>query len=164
MTGTPLRVGIIVVATLLTLIVAPRVSQAWLITCHNNFDAYQCNDGTIVTCSGANGPFDCPAEGEIAMIGCADHGGIRTILQGGVSQQAELIADYKGGQSVPPYTGAKPVSSLVVTTLRVTCSNGRQVSCVEPQMSCGPAQLQARCGGAPVRSLEALFAFTPFRR
>lgn len=164
MSRNPIRVGIIVVATLLTLIVAPRVSQAWLITCHNDYDAYECNDGTIVTCAGENGPFNCPAEGEIASIACADHGGIRTILPGGVSEAAELIADYKGQQPVPTYTGSKPVSSLVVTTLQVSCSNGRQVTCVEPLMNCGPAQLRQKCGGVPVRSLAALFAFTPFRR
>lgn len=163
MMGRSLRPGIIVVATLLALIGATKVSEAWLITCHNGYDAYQCNDGTIITCSGENGPFDCPPEGEIALIGCADHGGIRRIVPGGVSEAAELIADYQGQQQVSRYTGPKRVNSSVVTTLQVTCSNGRQVTCVEPQMNCGPAQLQAQCG-APVRSLAALFGFTPLRR
>lgn len=159
----PLRVGIIAITALFTLIVAPRVSRAWLITCVNGYDAYECNDGTIVTC-GAEIPFDCPPEGEIALIACAEHGGISAIIPGGVSQQAELIANYQGQQKVPPYTGTKRVNSSVVTTLQVSCSNGRQVSCVEPLMNCGPAQLTAQCGGAPVRSLKALFAFTRLRR
>lgn len=161
--GHRFRVCIVAITTSFTLFVAPRVSRAWLITCVNGYDAYECNDGTIITC-GSEFPFDCPPEGEIALIGCADHGGLSAIIPGGVSQQAELIANYQGQQRVPPYIGSKRINSAVVTTLRVSCENGRQVTCVEPQMSCGPAQLMAQCGGAPVRSLEALFAFTRFRR
>jgi hypothetical protein len=54
------------------------------------------------------------------------------------------------------------INSTIVTTLDVTCANGRSFTCEEMQVSCSPADIKARCGLQGARSIVAQFAFTSF--
>lgn len=151
-----------IITSLSVAFLVPGVSQAWNITCVNEHDAFECNDGTIITCESEGLVIDCPADmGESA---CENFGGLRAIKPAdGERAEERLIADYHGWQSFPPFTGEGEVNSTVTTTLSITCANGKSFICEETQPSCSPDAIKAQCGAQGTRSIAAQFAFTPFR-